>query len=75
MMKLKDGRSLPVDIANVLNKRRRLLNVFVRMRPSCQKTYIYPVVHANDIHSRRSRIATMLGKILKYGLRHKLLHA
>jgi hypothetical protein len=74
MMKLKDGHSLPSDILNALSKR-RLLNVFALMRPSFQKTYIYPVVHASAPRSGKCGITTILGKILKYGRRHKMLHA
>jgi uncharacterized protein YdeI (YjbR/CyaY-like superfamily) len=72
-MKLKDDQKIPADISIAFQKHERLLNVFQQMPPSCQKTYLHPVVYAKTIQTRKSRIMSMLNKILKYGQHHKLL--
>jgi uncharacterized protein YdeI (YjbR/CyaY-like superfamily) len=67
---MKNGEALPPALAEALEGDAYAREVFLAMRPSCQKKYTERVAHIEDNAVLQKRLANVLNAIRAYGRRH-----
>jgi uncharacterized protein YdeI (YjbR/CyaY-like superfamily) len=74
-MTSKNGNTIPADISSALMRHLWILTVFEKMCPTCQESHIQLVLHVKNLQARKSRIITMLNRIVRYGKRYNMIQA
>jgi uncharacterized protein YdeI (YjbR/CyaY-like superfamily) len=65
-MKTKSGISVPADLAKALTENSRLLDMWGKLRPSCQKRHVEYLLEAVKPGTRQRRIETILKMTAEY---------
>ncbi len=74
-MQTKLGIAVPEDLAIALQASRETLQMWDRLRPSCQRRYVEFVMEARKEDTRRRRVSRVLEMTAAYCARHPLRNA
>jgi|WetSurMetagenome_2_1015567.scaffolds.fasta_scaffold41840_5 uncharacterized protein YdeI (YjbR/CyaY-like superfamily) len=69
-MKTKLGQSIPVDLAQWLEKDPDLLAAWGKLRPSCKRDYLALIESAPNPAARKTKITQVLKLTKEYAARH-----
>jgi uncharacterized protein YdeI (YjbR/CyaY-like superfamily) len=69
-MKTKSGMGIPADMAKILSENSRMLAIWDKLRPSCQKRHVEYVLEAVKPETRMRRIETVLKMTAEYHKKH-----
>jgi uncharacterized protein YdeI (YjbR/CyaY-like superfamily) len=69
-MKTKGGIDIPLDLASALETDGKLLAMWQRLRPSCQREHVASVLDAKRPDTRKRRIAAVVEETIEWSSRH-----
>lgn len=69
-MKTKLGQTVPEELASALGKQPKMLEMWDKLRPSCQRSYSNHVAEAKKPETRQRRVGRVLEMTADYYRRH-----